>query len=476
MKKTRKRGGNVIASGGFGCIFDPPLACGYKKQTRKTGYVSKLMLKKYAQKEYKEIQKYKKIVETIPNHTDYFLLDGISLCKDLHPLTEEDLENFDKKCKTIKKKGIGHDEINNHLKELMSVQMPYGGIEVDDYIEKIQFHEKNMKQLNHSLVNLLVNGILPMNQLGLYHGDIKDSNVLVQDSTQNSINKMYTRLIDWGLSSEYSNSLKISQSQSTEKKALHLPEEFTRRPFQFNMPFSIILFQKSFLKLYKSFLKKNPYPDYFKIRSFVINYVLFVIDKKGPGHLKNINFIIKQLFKGEFVNVEEKFKDDLIEFEYTFYFIFEYLSKVLFEYTRENEFHVMNYFENVFLKNVDVWGFVTIYISFVEYLFDVKENRDLTKNEMRILQVVKEMYLMLMESSCKPIDTGKLLEKIKSLDDLFSPSLSKSFSKNTNKTQKSRSETKTVTESVDKSLVDTSSLEKSTKSKTKKNFFTNLFS
>lgn len=471
--KTRKRGGEVIASGGFGCIFDPPLLCEKKKKTRKQGYVSKLMLKEYAQKEYKEIQKYKKILEAIPNYTNYFLVDSFSLCKKINPLTKEDLENFDKKCKAIKKRGISGKEVNDSLGELNAIQMPYGGLAVDDYVIKIKVDHSKMKELNNSLIQLLQNGILPMNRLGVYHGDIKDSNVLVEVE---STNHMYTRLIDWGLSCYYQNS-----RTSTEKKAL-LPKEFTKRPFQFNMPFSVILFQTAFLKTYKSFLKKNPYPDYLKIRSFVMNYVLFSIDKKGPGHVKNINSIIKQFFKGELVNVEDKFKDDLIEFEYTFYFIFEYLSKILFQYTRENEFQVMDYFENVFLKNVDVWGFVMIYISFTDYLFDVREKRDLTNHEAKIILTIKEVYVMMMRSCCEPVNVNQIILKLKSLDGLFSfvprekrettkTGIFKTISnKSSNKTKKDL-----TTLSVPSSSSSSSQSLKS-KSKTKKNFFTNLFS
>jgi hypothetical protein len=469
--KTRKRGGNVIASGGFGCIFEPSLECKNKTQKiRKSGFVSKLMLKKYAQKEYKEIQKYQKILETIPNSTDYFLVNGFTLCKNLSPLTESDLTNFNKKCKTLKKKDIDETNVNQSLEKLMSIQMPYGGIAVDDYIKNVKFQGKNMKELNASLISLLKNGVLPMNEAGLYHGDIKDSNVLVDVNTK----KMYTRLIDWGLSCYYSGDI------TTEKKA-PIPKEFTQRPFQFNLPFSIILFQKSFLKLYKSFLENNPNPDYLKIRSFVMNYVLYVVDKKGPGHIKNINSIMKQFFKGELMNVEEKFKDDLIEFEYTFYFVFEYLSKILFQYTRENEFQVMDYFENVFLKNVDVWGFVMIYISFTDFLFDLKEHRSLTTNEKKIIKVVKEVYVILIESSCEPIDVEKVIQKLESLEPLFSyakkemtgSKISKTSKNKTYKTTKNSS-TSQKSSSSGKSL-DSKSKSKS-KSKTKKHFFTNLFS
>lgn len=468
--RSRKNGGNVIASGGFGCIFNPPLLC-KKTQKNKKGLVSKLMLKKYAKKEYTDILLYKKKLETIPNYTKYFLIDGFSLCQDPNELSSEDLVNFNKKCSALKKRNIKQNNINQSLDKLAFIQMPYGGIAVDDYVKKVEMSGVNMRKLNNLLIDLLKNGIVKMNEQGVYHCDIKDSNVLV-DTISETISS--TKIIDWGLSAIY---------PPTEKKAPlvknHIPYELTHRPFQFNIPFSIILFQSSFLKLYKSFLKKNPNADYLKIRSFVINYVLFLIDKKGPGHIKNINSIVKHFFKGELLNVEEKFKDDLVEFEYTFYFVFEYLSKILFEFTRENEFHVMDYFENVFLKNVDVWGFVTIYITFVDYLLEVSKTRVLTKNEKKIIQTIKELYIILMEKCCKPVDVDEIITKLKSLDELFSHTSIKlqSLSSKKSATMLNTSIFNTTMYGNPKSELNIKSTSKSnTKSKTKKNFFTNIFS
>jgi serine/threonine protein kinase len=56
-----------------------------------------------------------------------------------------------------------------------------------------------MRNINNSLMELLVNGIVPMNNRNIYHCDIKDSNVLLDDSS----NELKSRLIDWGLSTEY---------------------------------------------------------------------------------------------------------------------------------------------------------------------------------------------------------------------------------------------------------------------------------
>ena len=52
------KGGKVLASGGFGCVFSPQLKC--KGKTLKNKGISKLMKKEYAVNEYDEIQKYKK--------------------------------------------------------------------------------------------------------------------------------------------------------------------------------------------------------------------------------------------------------------------------------------------------------------------------------------------------------------------------------------------------------------------------------
>ena len=53
-------GGEVIASGGFGCVFNPSLKC--KGSARENKKISKLMTKRHAKDEYNEIVKYKKIL------------------------------------------------------------------------------------------------------------------------------------------------------------------------------------------------------------------------------------------------------------------------------------------------------------------------------------------------------------------------------------------------------------------------------
>ena len=66
MTNTRKKnGGEVLASGGFGCVFKPSLKC--KGKPRSKNKVSKLMTKKHTISEYNEIMELKKKLKHIPN-------------------------------------------------------------------------------------------------------------------------------------------------------------------------------------------------------------------------------------------------------------------------------------------------------------------------------------------------------------------------------------------------------------------------
>ena len=398
--KTQKKGGKVLSSGGFGCIFRPALKCKNKERIDKN--ITKLMKKSYAETEYNDVVKYLPELQKIPNYSKYFLVSGFTTCIP-DKLSESDLDNFDEKCSALKKMGIKKDNINDNLKKLMSINMPYGGVDVGDYINK---NEKNLDYnnlilLNNSLIELINNGIVPMNKINIYHCDVKESNILVN-------NELETKLIDWGLSTTYKNEKKI-------------PHVLSNRPFQYNVPFSIILFNEFFNEKYKEFLKKNQDPSYIEIRSFVINYVIEWIEKRGPGHLKTLNTIFKKLFEEEVLNVDANFREQLIEFTFTFYFIFEYISKILHKYTKNNKLEIMEYFSDVFLKNIDVWGFVMTYIPIVDFLYEKCEGKidKLNENEINIYKKLREIMLLIVEANTTPIDINKLTKLLKELNPLF---------------------------------------------------------
>jgi len=393
-------GGKVIASGGFGCIFSPALKC--KDNERQMDKISKVMTNKHALDEYKQIEKYKNLLQIIPNYEDYFLLDHFTLCQP-DKLTTEDLKQFNKKCKALKKKKFTKQNINKSLNKIMSINMPYGGVDIEKYIYNNNLSSNHLLELNNSLINLLVHGILPMNKMDIYHCDLKEGNVLVK----NKDNKIKTRLIDWGLSFIH-------------KDKDGIPRKLYRRPFQFNVPFSSILFNKDFFQLYDNFLLDNPNPDYFQIREFVINYIFIWNDIRGPGHLSAINEINKKLSINDLTAIKKiKIKEHFIEYDITYYYIIEYISKILQKYTKNNTIDLMDYFNNVFLRNIDIWGFTMIYIVFYEYLYKSFDN--LNDNQLQLISKIKFIIIhFLYESPIEPINVSSLVQELTNLNKIFS--------------------------------------------------------
>ena len=201
-KIYKRKGGKVIDSGGFGCVFDPSLQC---KETglREQGKISKLMANQYAVEELNIINNIKDTLSTIPNYADYFLVDGATLCKP-SPLTENDLVNFDNKCTALTKRKISKMNISRAdvLDYLTILNLPNGGLSLSKFIENNVSYQ-NIYKIQVALLKLLKNGIIPMNANNIYHNDIKASNILV-DTTDNTINNTFKiRLIDWGFLTEY---------------------------------------------------------------------------------------------------------------------------------------------------------------------------------------------------------------------------------------------------------------------------------
>jgi hypothetical protein len=414
-----KTGGKVIASGGFGCVFSPSLKCKGKKRDKNK--ISKVMTRKHAIAEYNEITSIQKKVNDIPNYKEYFLVDNFTLCEP-EKLSSSDLENFKKKCSALPKNDIDKSNINNSLTKIMSLNMPDGGVPVDDYIYDNGSFEKLM-MVSKSLLHLLNNGIIPMNKRNIYHSDIKDSNVLVKKNK----NGVDTKLIDWGLSVEY-----------TPKIEQKFPKPWRNRPLQFNVPFSVILFTDTFVEKYTKYIKEGGKPTAESLKPFVLDYFYTWMKKRGAGHYKFINSIMFMLFSNELENMKEDIKLKMVETQFTMNIIINYIIEILVHFTRFRENGTLNlreYLDNVFIHNVDIWGFIMVFYPALEVLYNNYKN--LNKNQHLIYSTIKGIFVEhCYESAITPINIQKLNSDCKKLSILFeneTSSLVKSNIRNINK-------------------------------------------
>jgi serine/threonine protein kinase len=385
-----KNGGNVLGSGSYGCVFLPALKC-QGEEERPRHKISKLMTDKYAKEEYYQIVSIRKKLSTIPQWEKYFLLQDITLCKPAS-LTESDLMQYSTHCHALPKDRIYASNINMQLDKMMSLNMPDGGISLDEYLYQDMNTNKGIPflskcyQMNRYLIPLLEKGIVPMNKRHVYHGDIKDSNVLVSMDTPTKV-----RLIDWGLATEY-----------TPGEAI--PKHFLHCALQFNAPFSILLFSDNFREKYAESNKRGD-----DLETFLFNYLTWFV-KQEEGHYKVINEIVYMLVANDLTNVQEKDKPQVIETQYTLKIILHYLAGVLKKYTYQGEFQAHAYFNAVFIRNLDIWGFVCCYLPVLQILSEHPSRHA------ALFHMVKQLFLQfLFQQGEEPISVSQLVKHLQKI-------------------------------------------------------------
>jgi len=396
-------GGKVLASGGFGCVFSPALKCeGETKRSK--GKISKLMSEKHAIEEYEEIVSIKTKLDKIKHYENYFLINDVTLCKP-DRLTTTDLAEFASKCTALPKVNITKSNINSNLDKLMSLNIPNGGLPVDDYIYDNGSFEK-LYEIHNSLFKLLKKGIVPMNNKNIYHCDIKDSNILLEESS----GELKARLIDWGLSTEY-----VPFENNP------FPKTWRNRPFQFNVPFSVVIFSDSFIEKYSKYLKDGGLPEETHLKPFVIDYINFWMKERGAGHYKFINEIMFTLFSNSLTSISEGSKPQVIETQITMDYIVNYIVDVLVHFTKfrdDGSLTLREYLDTIFIQIVDVWGFISAYYPMIELLSN--NYSKLTKQELKIFNQIQFIFVeYLYNPRHEPIDMTMLYSDLKDLGNLI---------------------------------------------------------
>ena len=414
--KRSKKGGEVIASGGFGCIFKPALKCKDSKK-RKDG-VSKMSINEYSSQEMKEVLRIQNKLKHIPNYGKLYLLD-IQVCKP-DKLTQTDLVNFDKKCSALTRYNINEQNVNDNLDKLRIINMPYGGISLREWLlEGRSINVDKIKQLNQMVVQLLKNAIVPMNNSLVIHNDLKDQNVLV-DSELN------TRIIDWGLAAVVKNNA--------------IPDEVWNRPLQFNTPFSAMIFTDRFKKAYTDFLlavhNKDEEFNENSVRNFVITeYVssghkyfgdsdnntkfFSMIFKNSTSSTNSIGGSKKNRNRNSTPTHSSNGENTITGSGHTLYYLSNYITSILMDYTDSNyTFHMTDYFMKGYLHNSDVFGIMTTY-----YTFFNKERINPDIHENKYSQFLNQLRNILTDfiftNGSSRINTEKLCDEIILLSTIF---------------------------------------------------------
>jgi hypothetical protein len=390
--KCKWNGGKAIDSGGYGCVFLPSLRCKNTANSYKNRpYISKLMENENAETEYNLIQQFNAKLKNIPNYSNYFLLDNFEICNPSQ-LTADDLVNYDEECSNLMEQGITSTNINSKLDKVKTINMPFGGVNIRKFI-KNNYNSENLVKINNSLINLLQNGIIPMNELNVFHGDLKSSNMLADKQNDGSVS---IKIIDWGLSFIRKNMNEILVS--------------AMRPIHFNLPISVILLNKSFDSKLTKFISDNPNWSQRNAKIFTATFLNDYIKNRNNSHLNIIIEIINNF--NSLTNVLSKnFNKKPTNY------ILDYVSEVVYKYTQNGKFNKLAYFNEVYLKNIDVWGFVTVYTDFYDV---INSKKVLSSNDRIILGKIKKIFMeTLFLNSTTPINIPILVNKLMDLNSNF---------------------------------------------------------
>ena len=424
-KKTRRRvkillspssmnysiSGQPVAAGGFGCVFKPPLDCIkyplLQKYNKK--FVSKMMLDKYAKEEMDLIKEFRPHIKKIANYNEYFIIDDIYSCQP-KKLQKSSLKNFDKICKSFH--SYTKKTVNKNIDDFELVNSPDGGIDLEKFWTSLFTTKSDVSLLfavtNICMINLLNKGIKEMNKNNIYHLDLKSSNILhsTKNNKLDSIDDVKVRIIDWGLA-----------VYKPSKRSF--PDKLLARPFQFNMPFSSVLLQKGIDTTIREIVKSYHENNKVKIKNlnktlfckFIANeiyeYLLYIL---GGGHIDYIKETIGLFYNNLYGSNRNKInksreKDENMEKN----IITSYLAVILETYTNENyDFDWKSYINEIYLKNVDIWGFLMSYVD----LTIRTQNLSLVK---KIQKIIVD-YLFSTKYAVKPIPIEMVVKDLENLN------------------------------------------------------------
>ena len=331
-------GGIPIFAGAQGCVFKPSLKCKDRHRTPYDDNISKLEQTESAEAEMREYMKIKEYLMQIKNYKQYFSVQA-ELCEP-DTLEPSDLVNFDDVCTNLQRFKITANNVNANLSKLRMINMPDLGIDLKKWMEQpAGLNAAHLRKLNDHISNLLVHAVVPMNQLGVIHNDLKSENVMIDRNN-------HSRIIDWGLAG------------TTTPQQIIPVHHFMNNPVTFNRPFSTMIISPNVCNLYSSnFLTTVPAAsaNVAQIKHFTRAIYKTYIDAFDINGYKYLQYICKSMFGSNDATAAEMLIDAVAT----------YNAEILHHFTDRGglAFRLDEYFSKVYRYNTDVWGLMSVFYS-----------------------------------------------------------------------------------------------------------------
>ena len=327
------RGGKAIASGQAGCVFRPALKCEGDHE-RPAGTVSKLGFTDVTEDEWNSLAFIKDaltaadvkfdallLVDSVitPNRPQHYMLLPHQICNPAE-LNSEDLWEFDNVCDNFNGSPYGSITSENvnvqKALQLKMLQIRDGGLTLDGrFTQKSKIKSEPFWK---AMIELLANGIVPLNTERVLHNDIKYNNVVYDD-----INPC-VRLIDWN------NALTLA----TEHRILSVVGKYTDFRTAIQQPIAYgFLCRNAFNVMYQKSTKGFTQCKLYSI----VNRLHLNLETNA------------QTFAGllEEVNIDDS--------------IWKQIGAILDKFwdERTSQFDYMQY-ANLLARNLDVWGWLSL--------------------------------------------------------------------------------------------------------------------
>ena len=333
--RHRNKGGKPVFAGAQGCVFLPSLKCKHRARNMNDGNISKLGYKEGSDFEMREYEKITPFIKKIKNYDKYFNVRATSCEPDA--LSTSDLVEFNDVCKNFRKESITASNVNANLDKLRAINMPDLGMDLKVWMDKMPMDAQRVRQLNDHISELLLHAVVPMNQQGVMHNDLKSEN-LMMDRTDDNL-----RIIDWGLAG------------ITTQHQIIPGRYFMNNPVTFNRPFSTMIVSSEIDDQYRAFISDLPLPANFSaedLKPFVSGLYTEYRKLAPTGH-EYLTYIFETMF-----NLNTDAAGILLNMA-----VEKYNADILHHYTRRRQFMLHEYFDKVYRYNTDVWGTVSVYYS-----------------------------------------------------------------------------------------------------------------